>query len=588
MKIPLHDYMALLRRYLQPLRLRVALLALVLGGGILMQLISPHLLRLFIDGAVAGAGYQRLQRVAALFIAVSLVQQALAAYGKFVGEDVGLRATNQLRGDLVRWCLGLDMAFWRATRPGELIERADGDVELLANFFSQLVVGLAANLALLAGILAVLFAEDWRAGLGLSLFAVFALTAMFLVRNIAVPFWEAVRGYSARFYGFVGEHLSGTEDIQGLGAAGYVFRRMHELIRAWYPLVFKAELAGYALWGTSTGVFAVGNAVSFAIGYFLYRAGAISIGTVYMIFHYTQLLRRPIEQIRTQMQNLQRASAGIVRVQKLLANKPEITDGPGAGPGRVLGGPLAVRFCDVGFSYEQGAADATLARIDFTLRPGEALGLLGRTGSGKTTIARLLLRLYDPTSGRIELDGIPLPQLKLDELRTRIGMVTQDVEILSGTVRDNLTFFAPPEEVDDGRLWAVLEELGLAEWCRGLPRGLDTTIGQGGHGLSAGEAQLLGLARLFLRDPSVIVLDEASSRLDPGTERLLERALDRLLQGRGAVIIAHRLATIMRADSIMILDRGRVVEYGDRAALAADDASLFATLLRVGLGDHLA
>lgn len=585
MKVPLRDYLVLLRRYLEPLRLRVALLAAILAGGIALQLLGPHLLRLFLDGAIEGRGYEALRSLALLFIAVGLVQQFLAAYGRFVGEDVGLRATNELRGDLVRWCLGLDMAFWRANRPGELIERADGDVELLANFFSQLVIGLAANTVLLAGILAVLYAEDWRAGLGLSCFALLALTCLFLVRNLAVPYWEAVRGYSARFYGFLGEHLSGTEDIQGLGAARYVFRRMHEMIRAWYPMVRKAELAGYALWATSTGVFAVGNVISFGLGFYLYRTGAVTIGTVYMIFHYTQLLRRPIEQIRTQMQNLQRASAGILRIQKLLATEPAVKDGPGSPV--PLAGPLEVRFRDLGFTYEAGA-EAALADIDFRLAPGEVLGLLGRTGSGKTTIARLLLRLYDPTSGHIELGGVPLTELKLAELRTRIGMVTQDVEILSGTVRDNLTFFALPEEVDDERLWSVLEELGLAEWCRGLPSGLDTTIGGGGHGLSAGEAQLLGLARLFLRDPSVIVLDEASSRLDPVTERLLERALDRLLEGRGAVIIAHRLATVMRADSIMILDHGRVAEYGSRADLEADPKSLFATLLRVGLEDHLA
>lgn len=587
MKVPLRDYLSLLSRYLRPLGPRVALLSAVLGGGIILQLVSPHLLRMFIDGALEGAGQAGLRQVAVMFIAVSLVQQALGAYGKYVGEDVGLRATNQLRGDLVRWCLGLDMAFWRAHRPGELIERADGDVELLASFFSQLVVGLAANLVLLAGILVVLFAEDWRAGLGLALFAAFALACLFQVRNIAVPFWEAVRGYSARFYGFLGEHLSGAEDIQGIGAGAHVLRRMHEMIRAWYPAVFRAELAGYALWGATVGVFAVGNAVAFGVGYYLYRSGAATIGTVYLIFHYTQLLRRPIEQIRTQMQNLQRASAGIVRVQKLLGTKVDIADGPGAGAKLEPGMPLEVRFRQVGFSYEEGG-ESTLAGIDFAVRPGEVLGLLGRTGSGKTTIARLLLRLYDPTTGSIELGGIPLRQFRLGELRTSVGMVTQEVEILSGSVRDNLTFFALPDEVEDGRLWAVLEELGLAEWCRGLPEGLGTTVGPGGHGLSAGEAQLLGLARLFLRNPSVIVLDEASSRLDPGTERLLERALDRLLRGRGAIIIAHRLATIMRASSIMILERGRVVEHGDREALAADQGSLFATLLRVGLEDHLA
>ena len=586
MKVPLRGYMDLLRRYLRPMKRRVAFLALVLSGGIALQLLNPHLLRLFIDGAIAGTPQERLVRIAGLFILAALGHQFLAAYGRYLGEDIGLRATNELRGDLVHWCLRLDMAFWRATRPGELIERADGDVELLANFFSQFVVGLLANLALLAGILVVLLREDPRAGLAMTAFAALALVALFMVRNLAVPYWEAVRGFSARFYGFLGEHLAGTEDVQGLGAGRHVFRRLHLMLREWFPMTRRAELAGYSLWFTSVAVFAVGNAVAFAVGAYLFWRGAVTIGTVYMIFNYTQLLRRPIEQIRTQMQNLQRASAGIVRIRRLLDTKPAVTDGPGAGD-ELPPGALSLRFTDVGFSYD-AESEAALTGVDFALEPGEILGLLGRTGGGKTTIARLLLRLYDPTSGQILLGGVPLARLTLAELRSKVGMVSQEVEILNGTVRDNLTFFDQTHtEADDGGLWAVLEELGLASWCHGLPRGLDTEIGSGGHGLSAGEAQLLGLARLFLRNPAVIVLDEASSRLDPGTEHLLERALDRLLAGRAAVIIAHRLDTVMRADSILIIDRGRVAEYGRRTELAADPESLFATLLRVGLEEHL-
>ena len=603
MRVPLRSYLDLLRRYLGPLRARVAGLGLVLLAGIGLQLLGPQLLRRFIDGAVGGMGRDALIGTAVLFIVAAVGQQAAAAAGRYLGEDVGLRTTNELRGDLVAWCLDLDMAFWRANRPGELIERTDGDVQLLAEFFSQFVVGLLANLVLFAGILVVLFAEDYRAGLAVGAFGLFALGVLFAIRNLAVPFWEAVRGYSARFFGFLGEHLAGTEDIQGLGAAPGVLNRFHEMLRAWYPLSRKADLAGMSMWMASTLVFAIGTAVSFGIGAYLYQRGAATIGMVYMLFHYTQLLRRPIEQIRTQMQNLQRASAGIVRIQRLLATKPTITDGPGreaaaelvaagadTGNGTsvetVVGGPaMAVEFRGLGFSYDEESDAATLTDINCHLAPGQSLGLLGRTGSGKTTIARLLLRLYDPTEGQILIGGVPTTQHKLSELRNLVGLVTQDVEILSGTVRDNMTFFAPPG--DDEPLWAVLRELGLADWCQGLPSGLDTVIGGGGHGLSAGEAQLLGLARLFLRDPAVIILDEASSRLDPATELLLEGALDRLLAGRTAIIIAHRLATVLRTDEIMILDRGRVAEYGPRQGLADDPESLFAGLLKVGLEDHL-
>jgi ABC-type multidrug transport system fused ATPase/permease subunit len=217
---------------------------------------------------------------------------------------------------------------------------------------------------------------------------------------------------------------------------------------------------------------------------------------------------------------------------------------------------------------------------------GEVLGLLGRTGSGKTTISRLLFRLHDPTAGAVRLGGVDARAARLDALRSRIGLVTQDVQLFEGTLRDNVALFN--RSVTDARLTGVLAELGLDEWLRGLPAGLDTALGAGGRGLSAGEAQLVALARVFLKDPGLVILDEASSRLDPATERLLERAVGRLLDGRTGVVIAHRLATVERADRIAILEDGRVVEVGRRSDLVADPGSRFASLLRAGMDEVLA
>jgi ATP-binding cassette subfamily B protein len=214
------------------------------------------------------------------------------------------------------------------------------------------------------------------------------------------------------------------------------------------------------------------------------------------------------------------------------------------------------------------------------------LGVLGRTGSGKSTLARLLTRLYDPVGGEVRLGGLPLPSVEVGDLRDRVGMVTQEVQLFRATVRDNLTFF--DHRVPDERIWDVLFMLGLGDWAAGLEQGLDTVLETGSAGLSAGQAQLLAFARIFLRDPGIVILDEASSRLDPATEVLIERAVDRLLDGRTGVIIAHRLATVERADDIVILEDGRVVELGERAALAADPSSRFARLLRTGLEEVLA
>jgi ATP-binding cassette subfamily B protein len=213
------------------------------------------------------------------------------------------------------------------------------------------------------------------------------------------------------------------------------------------------------------------------------------------------------------------------------------------------------------------------------VEPGRVLGVVGRTGSGKTTLTRLLPRFYDPLGGAVRLGGVDLRAVRLAAVRARIGLVTQDVHLFNASVRDNLTLF--DGGVPDERIRTVLDTLGLAHWLAELPRGLDTLLGAGGVGLSAGQAQVLACARIFLRDPDVVILDEASSRLDPATERLVHMALGPLLAGRTGIIVAHRLTTVAYADDILVLDDGQVREYGPRRALAADPTSHFAGLLRV-------
>jgi ABC-type multidrug transport system fused ATPase/permease subunit len=239
-----------------------------------------------------------------------------------------------------------------------------------------------------------------------------------------------------------------------------------------------------------------------------------------------------------------------------------------------------VSFAYAGASRSE-AAPAVLRDVSFRLEPGRVLGIIGRTGSGKTTITRLLLRLYDPAAGAVRLGEVDLRDARIVDVRDRVGMVTQEVQLFEATIRDNLTFFN--RGIPDRQIVAALEALGLGGWYQALPSGLDTPLAARGAGLSAGEAQLLAFARVFLKDPGLVILDEASSRLDPATERLIEHAVDVLLRGRTAVVVAHRLATVQRADEILILEEGRIREHGQRAALASDTSSRFAGLLRTGL-----
>lgn len=581
MNIPLKQYWNLLADYLRPQRLRVVLLALLLFGSIGLELANPQILRYFIDAAQTGVELRSLLLAAVLFLVLAVLQQIIAIFATYLGENVAWTATNLLRADLAAHCLRLDLGFHKEHTPGEIIERIDGDVNELSNFFSRLFIGLIGNFALLVGVLILLFREDWRIGVGLSAFAAVSLLVLIRIRSIAVPYWTAVRAVAGEFFGFLGEVLGGTEDVRANRAGGYVMRRFHETLQRLLRLQRKAGIAGYSMWMATLGVFAIGNAIAFGLSAYLWSAGAITIGTVYLIFHYTELLRRPIEQIRSQIQDLQKAGGSIVRIQELLATRSRIDAG---GEGALPSGPLPVELRHLSFGYEPDVP--VLNDLSLRLEPGTVLGLLGRTGSGKTTLARLMLRFYDPDAGDIRLGDISIREVSLTRLRQRVGIVTQDVQLFQASVRDNLTFFNPA--ISDERIIDVLDDLGMMRWFRGLPSGLDSTLQAGGTGLSAGESQLLAFARLFLADPGLVILDEASSRLDPATEALIERAIDKLLENRTAIIIAHRLQTVDRADQILILEHGRVKECGTRQRLVDDRDSHFAHLLQSGMAEVLA
>jgi len=581
MDLPFKAYWDLLSQHIRPQKGRFVLLTAMLLASIGLRILAPQIMRNFIDSALAGQALQTLTITALIFIGVALIQQVIAVSVTYLGENVAWTATNALRAELAWHALNLDMRFHNDHTPGELIERIDGDVTELATFFSQFALNLVSNGLLLIGILAALFREDWRAGLGFTIFSFVTIFILGRLKDIAVPYQKARRQAEAELYGFLEEQLAGTEDIRSSGAVDYSIR---ELFRHQSTILMHNRKAGFKRWIIENAMglaLTTGTLLAISSGYWLYTAGLVTIGTVYLFVHYINLLDEPFWAMTHEIESFQTIGACVERLTEFRNFKAEVLDGAGVD---IPAHPLKLAFHDVTFSYNGN--DSVLSGLSFQLNPGSVLGLLGRTGSGKTTLARLIFRLYDPKSGCIEINGKDVRRASLEALRRNIAIVTQDVQLFRASVRDNLTFF--DRSIPDEKILATLEELELGDWVRALPDALDTKLETGSRSLSAGEAQLLAFTRVFLRNPGLVILDEASSRLDPATEQRLERAVDKLLQNRTAIIIAHRLGTVHRADEIMILESGKVSEYGDRKELATDVNSRFYQLLQTGLEEVLA
>lgn len=682
MNLPLAGHRRLLGAYLKPQGPRVALLAGLLLAGIGLQLLNPQIIRRFIDTAQAAGPVRTLALAGLAYLAVGLASRGLALATFYTGQQVAWTATNRLRADLTGHALRLDMPFHKAHTPGELIERIDSDATALGEFFSQMTVKVAGNVLLAAAILALLYREDPRVGLALTAYTALTVAVLLALQGLGARRWAAARQAWADQSGFLEEHIAGAEDLRGVGAEAYARGKLDRLLRAVLERGRGGWMANALSGGITSFLYVLGYGLGLASGALLYTRGEVTIGTAFLLVYYIGMLAGPLDEIRHQAENLQAATASVGRINALFALRPQVLETPRT---TLPPGPLEVVFEDVSFAYDDELADggrptadggqrtadggrptadggrptadggrptadggqrtadyesphpqsaipnpqSTLAHISFTLAPGRVLGVLGRTGSGKTTLTRLLLRLYDPQGGAIRLGGADLRDVALADLRGRVGMVTQDVQLFGASVRDNISLFDPA--VSDDAIRGALADLGLLEWVTAMPGGLDARLEAGGGGISAGEAQLLATARLLLRDPGLVILDEAAARLDPVTEARLEQAIDGLLTprppllttgtaavvrsggegtsassplscagsigagegGRGvrqrtAIIIAHRLSTVQRADDILILEAGRVVEFGPRVQLAADPASRFSSLLRAGLAEALA
>lgn len=570
------DDTRLLIAYLRPERRNIAALAAVLVVAMGLPLAGPVLIGRFVDDAIAGVDTSRLATIASAFLVLVLAGDLLRLVVTWLSVRMAWRVGNTLRRDLCAHALSLDLDWHSEHSPGQLIERIDGDIDAVTRFSSTAVLNLLGNAFLIIGVLVVASFLEWRAAVVIAVTVVLAVMAMVHFRRVAVPFWDTEREIQSQLYGDLEERLGGLEDLRANGAGAWAEHRLHQHSARWWTAAKRAALRGDGALTVAGAVFAAGSVATLAVGIWQVRSGAMTVGTVLALLRFSQLVSDPIWQVSEQLAEAQKAIAGTRRAARLLADRSAIED-PTA-PVALPDGPLDVELRDVTFGY--GTGRPVLDHLDLRIGAGTTLGVVGRTGSGKTTIGRLVGRLWDVDTGAVLVGGVDVRAVTQADLRRRIGVVTQEVELYRATVRDNLTLFGAVA-VGDDRILAALDEVDLGDWIRSRPDGLDHVL-EGDSELSAGEGQLLAFARLWLADPTVVVMDEASSRLDPDTERRMVAATDRLLAGRTAIVIAHRLTTLDRADEICVLDHGRVAEHGPRGALAEDPTSRFHALLAAG------
>ena len=543
--------------------------ALALGG--------PLVVRRIVDQASAGTTSADIMRLAIVYLVIAVTAQAITVAVSWFATITAWRTTNQIRLRLARHVLGLDHEFHRQHTPGELIQRVDGDVTSVSDFLGRVVPRAVGATLMIVGMIIVLTAVDWRLAAGTAVYTLISIAAVVRGRHRAVGESSDEMGSYARLYGGIEERLTAAEDLRANGAGQHAMWRFVEESADAMASSVRRESAFLRMWWAVQGAVAGGSVVALVSSAVLVQRGVITVGTAFLMFQYVLLLSRPLEDVVDQLETVQKANGAMVRVIDVLAVQPTIVDRPSIeGAPTPRDGALSIDFQGVSFDY--GDNETVLRNIDLSIAAGRSLGVVGRTGSGKTTLSRLLLRLVEATEGTLQLGGVPIVDIPLRHLRDRVALIPQEVELFSGTVRDNVAMFDPAPT--DDQVVAALRQAGQQTLVDG---GIHRPLGAGGAGLSAGEAQLLALARVWLRDPDLVVLDEATARVDPQTEQKIEQAVAQLMAGRTTVIIAHRLSTLRHVDEIVVLDRGRIVEHGDRSLLAADGDSRFHRLLELAL-----
>jgi ATP-binding cassette subfamily B protein len=514
---------------------------------------------------------QALRVLVGLLLAAVLVRLSLQGTQSYNVQVVGQRLTARIREALFRHVMALSLRFHDNTPTGKLVTRLTSDVEALSEVFGSGAVGLLGDLVSLVVISITMLMIEWRLGLMLIALQIPVTLGMLWLQRRYRRANYRVREELGQLNSDLQENLQGLEVVQMFRREGENSRRFRTTNQAYRRAVdgvifYDSAISAMIEWVSQAAI-----ALVLAAGGGLVTGGAMGLGTLTSFILFSLRLFDPLRQLAERFTQIQGGLTAVERIDELLSRPIDISDISDGARSEVVRrsaseshSPGEVVFESVSFAYRPD--DPILHDLSFRISPGEHVAIVGPTGSGKTTIIRLLCRLYDPQAGRILLDGIDIRELPLAVLRQRLGVVLQDTFLFSGSVASNVRLDCP---LSDGEVERLCLDLGLGSLLQRLPAGLATSLRERGANLSSGERQLLAVARVAARDPSVLVMDEATAFLDPSTEATLQRDLERLLQDRTAIVIAHRLATVESSDRILVLRKGQLIESGNHRQLRA-------------------